>query len=195
MNFLNPVPTQREHKRSLLSTLLAFAIILIIATVTSTAVAQDVHPVSSDSDAITEQDDGDEIARLQRGLHGMTMTFIRFAQEHEVDAYEAGRWTGTFLTRYTDESFNPREFLQWMKQELAMHEVQFEVMEDAPDRIEARRERILSREKLPWFYRYGITLGEYEDFYHGALVEIAKAYGLNYTQEQQGNSVLLTIKQ
>ena len=162
---------------------------------TNTAVAQDVYPVSSD--AIAEQNDGDdkEIARLQRGLHGMTLTFIRFAKEHEVDAYETGKWTGSFLSRHADESFNPQEFMEWMKDELAMHEVAFEVLDAGPDRIEARRGHLLTREKLPWFYRYGITPDEYEAFYHGALVEIAKAYGVEYTQKQEGKAVLLTIKQ
>ncbi len=194
MNLSVHIPIPKTNLASL-STILAFAIIFAITAVTNTAGAQDVRPVSSD--AITEQNDDDdkEIARLQRGLHGMTMTFIQFAQEHEVDPYEAGRWTGTFLSRHADESFNPQEFLTWMKDELAMHEVRFEVLEAAPDRIEARRERLLTRKKLPWFNRYGITLGEYEEFYHGALVEIAKAYGVKYTQKQEGEAVLLTIKQ
>ena len=192
LSLLLPKPIS---KLASLSTLLAFTIIFAVASLTHTAGAQNVQPVSSD--VIAEQSDGDdeEIARLQRGLYGMTMTFIRFAQEHEVDAYETGRWTGTFLSRYADEAFNPQEFMTWMKSELAMHEVTFEVLDAGPDRIEARRGHLLTREKLPWFYRFGITPDEYEEFYHGALVEIAKAYGVEYTQKQEGEAVLLTIKQ
>lgn len=175
------------------------ATLLILATEPSNAIAQNSPFEADKSEVIAnslpddEGNDNDEIARLKRGLHGMTLTFIRFAQEQEMDAYETGRWTGTFLTRQTDENFSPREFLAWMKNELAMHEVRFEVLEETPDLIKARRGNLLTRDKLPWFYRYGITQSEYEDFYHGALVEIAKAYGVRYTQKKKGELILLTL--
>ncbi|NGP75009.1 hypothetical protein G3570_00070 [Balneolaceae bacterium YR4-1] len=173
---------------------------MMLASLTTDGIAQDLPSATVDGSVVyndfpvTENNNNDEIARLQRGLHGMTLTFIRFAQEQEIDAFKTGKWTGTFLTRHTDEVYNPSEFLEWMKDELAMHDVSFEVVEETTDRIEASRGHLLTRDKLPWFYRYDITPGEYEDFYHGALVEIANAYGVSYTQKQEGDQIILTIE-
>lgn len=177
---------------------LCMMLILVLAAGTNTAHAQDIHTVGDE--AVTETTESqEETDALVRSLHGMTMTFIQFAEEHEVDAYETGRWTGRFLTRFAEkdgvEAFTPDEFLAWMEDELAMHKVQFEVLERTSDKIEARRQRVFTHDKLPWFYRYDITLGEYEAFYHGALVEIAKVYGVNYEQSQEGDLVLVTIRE
>lgn len=198
MTMTTPTPTQNTTTLSLspgiiLCLLIMMTMMIMIMTVT--AGAQDISTATVSSNAIAEQNNSDEIDRLTRGLHGMTMTFIQFAEEHEVDAYETGRWTGTFLSRNAGETFNPQEFLEWMKDELAMFELHFEVLEKDSDIIEARRERILTREKLPYFYRYKITLDEYEAFYHGALTEIAKAYGISYSQTREGDSVRLTIRE
>lgn len=135
-----------------------------------------------------------ELERLKRGYHGMTMTFIQFAEEQQVDAYEAGRWTGRFLSRYADETFKPQQFLAWMEDELKLYEVHFAVTEASETAIRASRGRILTPDKLPWLYRYDTTLDEYEQYYHGALVEIARAYGVAYEQRQEGARVLVTIR-
>ncbi|MDY6993941.1 MAG: hypothetical protein SVR94_15240, partial [Pseudomonadota bacterium] len=71
----------------------------------------------------------------------MTMTFIRFAEEQQVNAYQTGRWSGAFLSRYVEEPFTPKQFRAWMEEELALYDVPYEVSEQSAKRVTFTRDR------------------------------------------------------
>ncbi len=75
-----------------------------------------------------------------------------------------------------------------------MFDIETEIIEATPDRIQGKRDMLMSKSEFQErFGNYGVTQSEFQTFFEGIQKGITGAFGLTYSEEIDGDSILFTV--
>lgn len=139
-------------------------------------------------------DEEQKITRLQANMNAMTIALIKYAKESGSSVSDAGLWTGKFFAQSWGDNLTPEDFVMGMNYNWQMFDMKTEVIESTSDRIKGKRDILMSDTDFQErFGNYEVTRNEFQTFFKGVQKGIAGSFGLKYSEETDGDSILFTV--
>lgn len=152
--------------------------------------SQDLQP----GQVLQNLEEEQKLTRLQVNINAMTIALIKYAKENGSSVSEAGLWTGKFFAQSWGENLTPEGFVRGMNNNWQMFDSKTEIIEATSDRIQGKRDMLMSKKEFEEIFgNYGVTQSEFQMFFEGVQKGITESFGLSFSEEIDGDSILFTV--